>query len=257
MTSVTSSYLVGSLVLIEDVTIVVNGANNAVISAGTYYLRDSALALSLLDVILAAVAPFMTTPAVFVAEDRKIRVTAGVSFTWAIPTELQEVLGFGASIPSTTSATATNISTLLWVPGWPETTIGHPVGTTGYPSKQRVQTASSSGLTTRTTIRGSSRIVASFAWLFVQRERVWTVDGGLPGEFRRFLDEVLEPGLAWKLYSKMSNDEASSAPVAWTTGFGPSVLSDDYEPMWWSRAVQNVDSHSNLQLRAHVISEIS
>lgn len=253
-----SSWLIGSITLDSSVTIVVNGGSNALIAAGTYYLRDASAALSLIDVILTAVTPFMTTPAIFVAEDRKLRVTAGAPFTWTIPSELQGALGFGASIPSTSSATATDVSELLWSPGWCATTTGHPTGTTGFEVPQRVHMASPSGLTQRVTIHGTAQTKAALDWAFVLRARAWAAgsDDGAPGDYRRFWGVVLVPGLRWKWYPETEEDDASSVAVTWPTALGPYV-SVDPKGDWWDRSVKNADTHSGVQLDGLVSSEIS
>lgn len=256
MAAIETSVLLGSLTLTESATIVVNGANNAVIAAGTYYLRDATAGLSLLDTILAAVTPHMTTPAIFVARDRKIRVTAGASFTWSIPAALRDALGFGASIGSTTSATASSISTLLWAPGWPETTVGHPVGTKGYEVENWVQTASPSGLTVRTTRYGSAAHLTELQWLKVLAARVWTTDEGEPGEFRRFHRDVLAPGHRWKLYSGVTEDEASSTAISWPTALGPYVIRDP-EWKWYRRALANTDRMADIEVKGTLVSEVA
>ena len=256
MAAIESSWLVGSITLSSSATIVVDGADNAVVAAGTYYLRDASSAKSLIAAILAAVTPHMTTPAIYVGQDRKLRVTAGASFTWTIPTALQDVLGFGASIGSTTSATATSISTLLWSPGWPETPIGHPVGTRGYDVPNWQQTSSPSGLTTRTVQHGTPAVLTELLWDKVLQARVWTTDDGLGGEFRRFHRDVLTPGSRFKLYSGLTEDEASSSAVTWTTADGPYVLRDP-EWQWFTRSISSVDRFSSISIKAHVVTEIA
>jgi hypothetical protein len=253
--AISSSWLVGSITLTSSATIVVDGVDNAVIAAGTYYLYDATGSLSLIAAILAAVTPHMTTPAIFVGKDRKLRVTAGASFTWTIPAALQDALGFGAAIGSTTSAVATSISNLLWSPGWPETPIGHPVGTTGYEVPNWQQTASPSGLTTRTTQHGTAPTLTELAWDHVMQSRVWTTANGLPGEFRRFLRDVLVPGCRWKLYSDVTEDDTSGSAVSWPTALGPYVLRD---PEWkFTRSIANVDRFSPISIRGHVVSEVA
>lgn len=256
MTAIESSWCIGEVVLESNATITVNGASSAVIAAGFYYLRDPSTARSLIDTILAAVTPHMTTPAIFVARDRRLRVTAGASFTWAIPAALQAALGFGASIASTTSATATAVSNLLWSPGWPETTLGHPVGTRGWEQPNRVQTASASGLTVRTTLHGTASTMTGLRWQYVKQARVWTTDEGEGGEYRRFWRDVLVPGRRWKLYSGITEDEASAASVTYTTPKGPYVVVDPRSE-WWDRAIPNVDSHTSISLDAMLTAEAS
>jgi hypothetical protein len=258
MTAVPSSWLVGTITLTSSETIVVDGVNNAVIPAGTYYYYDATASLSLFDEILAAVTPHMTTPAIFVGQDRKLRVTAGASFTWTIPAALQGALGFGASIPSTTSATATDVSELLWSPGWPATTIGHPADTTGWKRSERVHLGSASGLTQDTTIHGTAAVFTGLSWAFVLRERAWAEgsDTGEPGDYKRFFDQVLDPGHRWKRYKVLAEDEASSSAVVWPVGFGP-YKARDLDNEFWSRSIPTVDRFTDIRLDGMVTAEIS
>ena len=256
--SVESSWFVGSFTLASSVTIVVNGVSNAVIAAGTYYLYDASAGLNLLAVILAAVAPFMTDEAIYVAQDRKLRVTASVAFTWTIPTELQAILGFGASISSTTSATATDVSTLLWSPGWPATPIGHPTGVTGYSDSQLAVSESPSGLTIRHTINGTARVRTKLQVSYVLRARAWAsgVDDGSPGELRRFDVDVLNPGFRWKHYPEVTESDSSSTAVTWPTALGP-YKGPSLRPDWWSRSISSTDAFTEVEIAGTKTAEIS
>ena len=80
-----SDWLIGSFELEAAATIVVDGVNNAVIPAGTYYLRDADAGLSLVDVLLAQVGAHLTTPGVWIGEDRLLRISAAVARTPASP----------------------------------------------------------------------------------------------------------------------------------------------------------------------------
>jgi len=256
--TVASSWIVGSITLASSATIVVNGASNAVIAAGTYYLYDASASLSLIDVILAAVAPYMTDEAIVVLESRKIKVTASVAFTWAIPSELQDALGFGASIASTTSATASSVSDLLWSPGYCATTTGHPGTVTGYQQSQRMHTASPSGLTQRVTIHGTAAVMCSLSWRYVLRARAWTTsqDGGSPGDFESFRRAVLDPGERWKWYPSTEELDSSTTAVTWPTALGPykTVKPDGG---WWDRSIPAADTHSDVKLEGLVATEIT
>lgn len=255
-TSIGSSWLIGAFELTSNATIVVDGINNAVVPAGEYYLDDPSSSLSLLSAILTAVTPFMTTPAVFIGLDRKIHVTAGAAFTWAIPVSLQPILGFGASIPSTTSATAADISTLLWSPGWPETTLGHPVGTTGWIVPQWTQTSSPSGQTIRTTQLGDPTQLTELAWNFVLRARTMTSDLGEPGEYQRFFIDVLVPGRRFKLYRGILEDDGDPSAAPITSPLGPYKIRDpDFR--WYERAIPDASTHANIDLKAQATSELS
>lgn len=257
MTAIESSWLVGALRLDDDATIVVGG-NNATVSAGTYYLRDATASLSLVDAVETAIAAHYAGSTVRVQRDRKVKIDLnGNSVTLVIPSALQAALGFTASpYGSATSRTAEAVSTLLWSPGWPETPVGHPVGTTGVETPNWVQTSSPSGLTTRTTTHGTSSRTTELRWSMVLQSRVWTTSDGEPGEFRRWYREVLAPGRRWKLYSGITEDDASTTAVTWTTALGPYVLRDP-EWSWFNRAIANTDRASNIALKGTLVSEVS
>ena len=253
-----SSWLIGAVTLATDASITVDGTP-VTIPAGEYYLDDPTASLSLLAAVLAAVTPEMTTPAIFVARDRKIRITAGAAFTWtAIDSRLQELLGVGATVGPTSSATATEISTLLWSPGYCATTRGHPSGTTGWERPTRAQTVSLSGLTQRTTVHGTSQLIAELSWAQVLRSRAWTVgyDDGRPGDFRRFWRDVLRPGERWKWYEDV--DEATGVDATAATladPFGPYGVRELGED-WWLASIANSDAYSDVSLSGLLRSEI-
>lgn len=257
MTAIESSWLVGAATLDSDATIVVGG-NNVVISADTKYLRDATAGNSWIDAIQTGIAGVHAGSTVTVLQNRKVKIDLnGNSATLTIPSALQEWLGFtGSPYSAATSFTAENVSTLLWSPGWPETTIGHPVGTEGYEAPNWVQTSSASGQTIRTTQHGTSAKLTELMWAQVKRARVWTTDGGEPGEFERFRIDVLAPGYRWKLYSGITEDESSSSAVSWTTAVGPYVIRDP-EWKWWNRAVANADTHTDITFKGTLTAELS
>ena len=257
MSAVESAWMIGSVTLADDATISVGG-NSAVVSAGTYYLRDATASLSLIDAIQTAIAAHYAGSTVRVQRDRKIKIDLnGNSVALIIPATLQAVLGFTNSpYGAATSRTAEAVSTLLWSPAWPETPVGHPVGTKGWEVPNWVQTSSLSGLTVRTTQHGTAMYLAEFQWFKVAQARVWTTDEGEPGEFRRFHRDVLAPGYHWKLYSGVTEDESSTTAVTWTTAIGPYKIRDP-EWRWFNRSIQAVDRLTDITVKATLVSEVS
>jgi hypothetical protein len=252
-----SSWVVGAIALETGADITVSGTP-VTVPPGTYYLRDADPAKSLIDEVLAAVTPEMTTPSIFIGRDRLIRVTAGASFTWtAIDPRLQAALGF-ASIPSTTSATATDVSAHLWSPAYCATTTGHPAGVTGYEQPTRAHTASLSGLTQSTTVHGTSRILTDLSWSAVLRARAWTVgeQDGAPGDYRRFWREVLLPGRRWKLYETVAESGTTDAtPAVFPDALGP-YKTPKLAIGQWDRTVRNFDGLADISLDGLVASEL-
>jgi hypothetical protein len=258
---VSSSWIIGATELAAAGSITVSGTPVAV-PLGAYYLRDPAPSLSLIDVVLAAVAPEMTAPSIFVGRDRKIRITDSAPFTWtAISVNLQAALGLGPTTgPATTSYTAPSISVLLWSPGWCATTIGHPTHTSGFRRPTRVHTSSPSGLTQKTTVHGTAQRRAQLRWAQVLRSRGWAEDedDGAPGDFQRFVIEVLEPGHRWKWYGEVAeaaDNVVDATPAAWPAPRGPyktETLPED----WWARSVPNTDTHTDAGLDGLLTAEI-
>lgn len=258
MAAVESAWLVGSTTLSSSATLVVGGSD-AVVAAGTYYLRDATASLSLIGQIQTAIAAIYAGSTVVIQRDRKIKIDLnGNSATLTIPSALQALLGFTSSpYTAATSHTAEAVSTLLWSPGWPETPVGHPVGTTGYRVPNWVQTSSPSGLTTRTTVHGTAATLTELQWFKVSQARVRTTDAGEPGEFQRWMTAVCEPGYRWKLYSGVTEDDASTTAVTWPTpALGPYVLRDPSWD-WYTRAIPNTDRMSDLSIKGVLVSEVS
>ena len=257
----TTSWIIGSTILATDGSITVNGTP-VVIPAGTYYLYDPTASLSLIDAVLTAITPEMTAPTLFIGKDRKLRITDSAAFTWAaISTNLQAALGLGASTgAATTSYTAPDISTLLWSPGWCATTIGHPTKASGFRRPVRAHTSSLSGLTQKTTVHGTAQRRAQLRWSQVLRSRAWNedFDDGQPGDFQRFVVEVLEPGYRWKWYEEIIEaveGAVDSTPVIWTTPEGP-YKTEQLPEDWWVRSVATVDTHSDAALDGLLTAEI-
>lgn len=256
--AVPASWLVGSFRLADDATIVVGG-NDVIIPAGDYYLRHATTALSLIDVIEAGIAGEYTGATVRILKNRKVEIDLnGNSETLVIPSALQEALGFTSSpYAAATSRTAENVSTLLWSAGWPETTTRSPVGVLGRKVSDRIMVASATGATYVVT-KHHTTIMADLSWSAVRQDRTWTTDeDGLPGEFRRFFDVVIDPGYRMTLYPNVMEDDASSDEVTWPDGLGPYVVPEpDYD--WYTRFVAVTDSlGANIDLKCMVTSEYS
>jgi hypothetical protein len=257
MAAVEADWLIGQVTLTSSATIVVGGSN-VVIAADDYYLRDATSGISLIDTIQTGIAGVYAGSTVRVQRDRKIKIDLnGNNVTLVIPTALQAVLGFTSSpYAAATSRTAEAVSTHLWSPGWPMTTIGHPSGTEGFEVPNWEQTSSASGQTIRTTEHGTAAKATELFVEKVKRARVWTTNDGEPGEYRRFWREVIKGGYRWKRYAEITEDEASTTAVTWTTAVGPYKVRE-LDPLWWSRSIKASDSHSDITLKGTKTGEIS
>jgi hypothetical protein len=254
MTAINTTWLIGSFVLASNATIVING-NNAVISADTYYLRHATAGLSLIAAMQTVMQAHVASVSVFIGKDRKLRITAAVNLTLTIPATLQAVTGLAASPTVGTTVSATNVSTLLWSPGWPETALGMPSGVTGRRIYDRRQTTSPSGLTTRTTTH-HYQTLARWQWFQVRQARAWTTDAGEPGEYHRFWLDVLNPGRRFQMYpgESLTEDDAVTTTQTWPTALGPYVARD-LDSEWFKRSNAVMDDLVDIELLAHVVTE--
>ena len=235
-----SSWLIGSITLSSAATLTIDG-NDQDVAAGSYYLYDPTASLSLIKQVENAIAAVVAGSTVYIGRDRKVRIDFnGNSTTIDIPLAIRAALGFTqSSYAAATSRTAERVSTLLWSPGWPETPIGAPVGTAGRVVYDRVMTASPTGQTFTVTLHHSSTLV-SWNWLAVRQDRAWTTSA-LPGEYVDFFDRIIVRGKRMKLYSNMSEDDASSTAVTWVSPLGPYIVPEpDWE--WYRRFNPNSDS---------------
>lgn len=257
MAAIDTSWLIGSFTLATNATIVINGSN-AVIAAGDYYLRDASAGISLIATMQTALAAFVAGTTVYIGKDRKLRIDGnGNVLTLSVPADIRDVTGLEAAPTPAIVVAAASISPLHWSPGWPETPMGNPTGTTGRVVYDRVQQASPTGLTTRTTLHHSTT-VARWAWFAVSNERVWSTgdDNGVSGEYIVFWTYVLNPGLNFKLYPEVSEDSAVTTTVTWPTALGPYVA-HDLDQDWYTRRISNSDEWANIELKAHVVTEIA
>lgn len=254
-----SSWLVGSVQL-ESSGIEVNGVN--VPTSGRYYLRHSNAALSLLDYVQGRIQTEVAPASLFLTEDRRVRLTttAGnpVAIDWLSNTTLRDLLGFTANLASSeTARSATNVSPLLWSPGWvatPETRLG----TAGWVQTDATRHASADGTRTLvSTYYTQVRQVLSWTEVEVDRMRVdAATDGG--GTFHEFYERCLKLGMACRWYVEQTEVDGSTTAVTWddsaTNSFGPYALVED-NPRYYSRVVSNADLYSPLDLELMQITE--
>jgi hypothetical protein len=239
MTAITTTWLVGEIVLAVDATITINGSDRNV-AAGRYMLRDATPSRSLLDAVEDAIADVVASSTVRLCKDRLVRiVSGGAALTLTIPSALQAALGLAGSPSVGTTVVGTAISNLLWSPGWPETPVGNPAHADGYSVTDRVVSVSATGLTSNV-VRHHTQTIASWQWSAVPAARAWTASL-LGGEFARFRSDVLVPGYRFALYTNVEEDSASSTAVTWPTAKGP-YIARDLPDDWYVRSVAETDS---------------
>lgn len=258
MAEIATSVLIGSFELASNATVTIAGTDRT-IPAGDWYLWDDGSAYCLLTKLQTEIAAVRPGSTVKLCKDRKVRITFnGVSTTLVIPDAIADELGFTSSpYAGATSRTAEAISRLLWVPSWPETTQGHPIGSAGRKVYDRVATSSPTGLTYDVTTH-HHQTLAGWRWSAVPQARAWT-PAEAPGEFVRFFNEVIVPGHRFKLYTgdEATADEASTAELVLPDALGPYWVPDP--PFdWYERFVSVSDSlGANIEFEASLTAEFT
>lgn len=174
----------------QSITISASAQDVTAPSGGLYLLHTTA-SLSLLDRLLAALtAASVTTPAVFITEDRHVRITAGATFsiTWGSGTTLRDLLGFTGDISGASSYTAPLRSTLLWSAGKVFTPERSPLGTVGQPVADVSATVGPGGRVV-SRVEGDLDYVQTYSARHVPAARWWDYASGgdgLAGEWRHF-----------------------------------------------------------------------
>jgi hypothetical protein len=248
-----TNWLVGSVRLASNATLVVN-ASNRTVDAGTYYLRDATSSLSLIAELQTEIAAVVPGSTVYISRDRKLRISSGGgALTLTVPAALQAVTGLPGSPTPSTLIVADAPSTLLWSPTWRGTPQGVPLGVDAREIDDAVQTISPTGATVRTTVHATQSVNA-WAWPAVPQERVWTT-GELGGEFVRFAEDVLRTGRRWKFYDSIDEDDASATAVTWTTAQGPYITPIRDAVDWYKRMVATLDTWANITINGVLTSE--
>jgi hypothetical protein len=257
MPAVASSWLIGSITIPQQ-DFTSNGFACSV-PAGTYYLYHSTSALSLVNQFDGTIEN-ETGVSANQTRLRRSRLllsswTAPVSVTWGSATQLRDLLGYTGNLGAGTDHLATNISPLLWSPGYPATPKTIP-GVLGYPVDHKTQYKSDDGSQLHTDFY-SEETWQDLEWTHIvpSRMRVATGTGG--GTFHEFYRQVTRIGSRFFHYESVTEDTSDSTTEATLTGgLGPYVtreLSGDY----YERRVQGADISSPLRLPLHVVDEVS
>lgn len=259
-----SAWFVGSVTL-PEVTLVGFDGDDITLAAGTYYLRHTTAALSLLDAFNSAIdasAASITCTSCFIRRDRRVQINlsgiADLQFD-TVSTNgelLAAALGFEGDQSGASSYVADFVSPLLWSPGFPATptTIS---GVEGYSVDDKVIYRSQDGSQSVTYLYSSSTY-QEWSWSHVVPERLRITDGAPDdgGTFHRFYESVYKLGLRFFMYPSVSEDDSSSTIVSFGTGIGPYVRRSDTGD-WYKRNVPNAEVSSPLDLNGHIVDELS
>lgn len=227
MTVVDTAWLIGSVRDLERQVVEVN-ASLQQIAAGSYYLYSPTSSLSLIGSLEAAItAAGVAGASVVILENRKVRISAGATFsiTWPADGVLQALLGYSGNLSGAATYTAPLISPLLWSPARPESPTKAPLGVLGHEQHQAFHSVSPFDGTRSVVVHGS-RTHNRFIWQKVRTDRVQT-DDELGGEYVKFWETVLSQGSLFYLWRHVQEDTAGSDPVVWTSSLGPYVVGDD------------------------------
>ena len=168
----------------------------------------------------------VTTPSVFIAQDRTVQITAGANFdvTWTSSGEyLRDLLGFSGDLSGSDGYSAAGISPLLFSPGWPMLSRVIP-NVEGYEIEDEVQERSVDG----TIIDSDYHNTQTWDELeaeSVHRNRMWydrdaaTHEQG--GTWLKFRQTVLRPNHRFQVYESITEDSASTSAVTFSTAKGP------------------------------------
>lgn len=257
-----AAWLIGSITLPRQELTIVQGATSEFCNfdEGSYYLRSATATLSMLAEMVAAINlhTLVSGAAAVVRRDRLITISATQSFTLAWPADgvLRDLLGFtGALTPAATSFTATNISPLLWSPGYLATpkTIA---GVTGYTVPHQAIRKSSDGTQVQCDHYGEETW-QDLSWTHIMPERMRTAGttAAQGGTFHQFFQQCAMLRRRFLYHQEIDEDDASSTSVTWDTAMGAYVLRPELDGDWYRRNVPFAEVSSPLDLPIHLVAE--
>lgn len=258
MPAFTVDWFIGSITIpLQSFTVTATGAT---VAADDYYLDHSASARSLMrQVGVSIVAAVGGTATVEFLRNRRIRITLSVAqaITWGMATQLRDLLGFTGDLGSATVHTATNVSPLLWSPGY----TGNPQtirGKAGYLVPHQSIVKSDDGTQSHTYHLGEETW-QEYSWSHIDPARLMVTGtaaagGGTYYEFHR---QCAMLGVRFNCYQGLVEDDSdSSTAVGVTTELGPYVLRPEARRGdWFRRNIPNAEISSPLELPLHVVAE--
>jgi len=211
-------WLISSRVLATQSITIDGGAEDVTFPNGGAYLLHTTAALDICARLTAALtAAGVTTPSVFVTEDRHVRIIAGGTFaiTWGSATAFRDLLGFSANLSGASSYTAPLRSTLLYSAGkvWkPELA---PLGAHGQPVADITATFGPNG---RQVVReeGEATIVQRFSAQHIALERFWSAAPAVTvGELRHFWANELLTNQRFIVLRRVSEGTSTTASASY------------------------------------------
>ena len=231
------------------------------IAAGTYYLRHTTSALSLIGQFATEVEnqTGVSANGVTVKRSRLIADswTGAVAVTWGSATQLRDLFGHTGDLASATDHIAPNVSPLLWSPGFPATpaTIR---GKSGYIVPQQAVSTSDDGQQSYTYHFGTATM-QEVAWTHIDPDRMAVATGTGGGTYHEFHRQCAMLGYRFLWYQDIvEDDDDSSTDVTWTTQYGPYILrAEARSGDFYRRNQPNAELSAPLELPLHVLAEYS
>lgn len=195
------------------ITIDAGTPTNVAAAADGLYLDHPTDALSAVEQLAVAMTTGgATTPAVFITEDRRVRITAGATFslTWG-STAFRDLLGFTGNLAAAASYTATNRSQLLWSSGKIMTPELAPLGAHGQ-AVADIDVSIGPGGRVVARENGDPSVVQRFSMRHVALDRFWSAPPVITaGEWRHFWANEMLTAQRWYVLRRVGEGSSSTA----------------------------------------------
>ena len=219
-----SSVFIGSYPDWPDSSVTIDGSGETITASkgGLYLVHETDTTLSLVAQFLAAMtAAGVTNPACFIAQDRKVRLTADANFTvtWG-DARVATYLGFDstANLSGASSYTADEPSPLLWSPGMTDSPTATPLSVNGRKVHDVISGTAPGGAQFTRQLSSLREYDYEFGSVLLERHAT-AADAG--GEYFRFFEEVLVGGRRMFHYREVTEDDSSATAMTLTGGIGP------------------------------------
>ena len=250
MPTYNAAWLIGSVADLPAQAVAIDGAPVSS-SAGDFYLYDATAARSLITEFEAMMtAAGVAGPNAYIRRSGYVYLESSGVFAvnWGTGTRLRDLLGFTANLTGSTSYVAPLKSPLLWMPGKPETPIGHRLATVGHKIPTQFQAVSAYTGRAESVSHGD-RYFARISFPMVDTALVVSA-ANEGGTFARWWDEIAVTSARWKLYRDVGEDPAgTSAEHRNPSGNAPRWT---FEP---SKGFERTDLRADLDIRCHVCPE--
>lgn len=257
-----AAWLIGSIEGMPSQSIKIDGSPFSP-TGSNFYLYDATAARSLITAMGALLTSAgVAGPLAYIRRSGYVYLASSGVFTvsWGTSTVMRDLLGFTGNLVGSASYVAPLKSPLLWMPGKPETPMGHRLGTVG--QKVNTQYQAVSAYTGRAeSVSHGSRTYARYSFPMVDTELVVTTTNE-GGTFARWWDEIAMTSARWKLYRDVGEDPAGTTAVHGDLDepLGPYVCSNTSgnSPRWAfdpSKGFERTDARADIDLRAHLVAE--